>query len=197
VVYRGDTYFGFFQNAALADQVGIREAALYPVPPDEQVRARALAYPTGAPFPDDRWRMIDRIDTLVEDGGPHRLGFVAGSKTVDPGAWFFQAHFRDDPVWPGSLGLESFLQLLKFVAAERWAGSRGTVPEMTFASPGLGDRHHWVYRGQVLPGDHTVTVQATITAVDDRSRRLTARGLLAVDGRIIYQMNDFALGIDE
>ena len=37
--------------------------------------------------------MVDRIDTLVPDGGPHRLGFIAGSKAVDPGAWFFQAHF--------------------------------------------------------------------------------------------------------
>lgn len=41
-----------------------------------------------------------------------------------------------------------------------------------------------------------VTVQATITAVDDRSRRLTANGLLSVDGRIIYQIDDFTLGLD-
>ena len=42
-----------------------------------------------------------------------------GAIAVDPGAWFFQAHFYQDPVWPGSLGLESFLQLLKFVAFHR------------------------------------------------------------------------------
>ncbi len=196
-VYRGDTYFGFFRNAALADQVGIREAALYQVGPEEQSRARALAYPVQAPFPDDRWRMVDRIDTLVLDGGAHQLGFVAGSKRVDPGAWFFKAHFYQDPVWPGSLGLESFLQLLKVVAVERWAGGcHSAPPGLTFASPGLGHRHRWVYRGQVLPSDRAVTVQATITAVDDRSRRLTASGLLGVDGRIIYQMDDFTLGLD-
>jgi 3-hydroxymyristoyl/3-hydroxydecanoyl-(acyl carrier protein) dehydratase len=197
-VYRGDTYFGFFQNSALAEQVGLREAALYPIPPEEEARARTFAYPHGAPFPDDRWRMIDRIDALIEGSGPHRLGFVSGSKTVDPGAWFFQAHFLHDPVWPGSLGLESFLQLLKVVAVERWGGTGGdrTAPALAFASPGLGDRHRWVYRGQVLPGNHAVTVEATITAVDDRSRRLTASGLLAVDGRIIYQMDDFTLGLE-
>jgi acyl transferase domain-containing protein/3-hydroxymyristoyl/3-hydroxydecanoyl-(acyl carrier protein) dehydratase len=196
VVYRGDTYFGFFRNAALADQVGLREAALHAIPPEEAARGRAFAYPTVAPFPDERWRMIDRIDALVPDGGPHRLGFVAGSKTVDPGAWFFQAHFFQDPVWPGSLGLESFLQLLKVVAVERWAGGSGTRPALAFAAPALGDRHRWVYRGQVLPGDHSVTVEATITAVDDRSRRLTASGLLAIDGRIIYQMDNFTLGLE-
>ena len=50
-----------------------------------------------------RKRMVDRIDAYVPDGGPHRLGFIAGSKTVDPAAWFFRAHFHQDPVWPGSL----------------------------------------------------------------------------------------------
>ena len=195
-VYSGNTYFGFFRNAALADQVGLREAALYAPLAEEQARARAMAYPAQAPFPDARWRMVDRIDSLILDGGTRQLGFVAGSTTVDPGAWFFQAHFYQDPVWPGSLGLESFLQLLKVVAVERWAGGCSAAPALTFASPGLGQRHRWVYRGQVLPSDHVVTVQATITAVDDRSRRLTANGLLSVDGRIIYQIDDFTLGLD-
>jgi acyl transferase domain-containing protein/3-hydroxymyristoyl/3-hydroxydecanoyl-(acyl carrier protein) dehydratase len=195
-VYCGNTYFGFFRNAALADQVGLRESALYAPLAEEQARARAMAYPARSPFPDARWRMVDRIDSLILDGGTRRLGFVAGSTTVDPGAWFFQAHFYQDPVWPGSLGLESFLQLLKVVAVERWGGGCGATPAVTFASPGLGQRHRWVYRGQVLPSDRVVTVQATITAVDDRSQRLTASGLLSVDGRIIYQMDDFTLGLD-
>ena len=196
-IYRGDTYFGYFRNAALADQVGLREVSPYQPGPEEQARARTRAYPTQAPFPDDRWRMVDRIDTLVLDGGPQRLGFVAGSKTVDPGAWFFQAHFYQDPVWPGSLGLESFLQLLKVVAVERWAGGCSAAPALTFASPGLGQRHRWVYRGQVLPSDQVVTVQATITAVDDRSRRLTAEATARRPGRIIYtRSNDFTLGLD-
>jgi acyl transferase domain-containing protein/3-hydroxymyristoyl/3-hydroxydecanoyl-(acyl carrier protein) dehydratase len=195
-VYRGDTYFGFFQNAALADQVGLREATPYAMRPEERTRARVLAYPSSAPFPDERWRMVDRIDALALDGGPRQLGFIAGSKTVDPGAWFFQAHFHQDPVWPGSLGLESLLQLLKVVAVERWAQDPAQLPALAFASPCLGERHRWLYRGQVLPGDHMVTVEAAITAVDDRSRRLTASGLLAVDGRIIYQMDDFTLGLD-
>jgi 3-hydroxymyristoyl/3-hydroxydecanoyl-(acyl carrier protein) dehydratase len=193
-IYRGDTYFGYFRDAALADQVGIREAVPYKPGPEELARARAFAYPAGPSFPDDRWRMVDRIDAAIADGGPKGLGFVAGSTTVDPTAWFFRAHFHQDPVWPGSLGLESFLQLLKVVAAERWGG--GPDSALTFASPGVGDRHRWVYRGQVLPTDRTVNVQAAITAVDDRRRRLTAGGSLGVDGRIIYQMDEFTLGLD-
>jgi 3-hydroxymyristoyl/3-hydroxydecanoyl-(acyl carrier protein) dehydratase len=195
-VYRGDTYFGFFLAAALADQVGLREASPYRPGADEQARARAFAFPASAPFPDDRWRMVDRVDAWIRDGGPQGLGFIAGSTTVDPSAWFFKAHFHQDPVWPGSLGLESFLQLLKVVAEERWGGGVAPASTSTFASPGVGDRHRWVYRGQVLPTDGTVKVQAAITAVDDRRRRLTANGFLEVDGRVIYQMDDFTLGFD-
>ena len=33
--------------------------------------------------------------------------------------------------------------------------------------------------------------------VDDRNRRLTASGFLGVDGRIIYQMDNFVLGLDD
>jgi 3-hydroxymyristoyl/3-hydroxydecanoyl-(acyl carrier protein) dehydratase len=192
-IYRGDTYFGFFRDAALADQVGLREAVPYRPGPDELARARTLAYPAAAPFPDDQWRMVARIDALIPDGGPRGLGFVTGSTKVDPAAWFFRAHFHQDPVWPGSLGLESFLQLLKVVADERWGGAG---PATLFASPGTGNRHRWIYRGQVLPTDRTVTVQAAITGIDDPRRRLTAGGFLEVDGRIIYQMDDFTLGLD-
>lgn len=40
-----------------------------------------------------------------------------------------------------------------------------------------------------------VTVNAWITALDDTSRTLTAAGYLSVDGKTIYQMNDFSLRI--
>ena len=59
----------------------------------------------------------------------------------------------------------------------------------------LNQLHEWVYRGQILPVDDKVTVQAVITEVDDQSRILKADGFLTVDGRIIYQMKDFALRI--
>ena len=40
-------------------------------------------------------------------------------------------------------------------------------------------------------------MQAAITAVDDTRRWLKADGFLEVDGRVIYQMFDFTLGLDE
>jgi hypothetical protein len=49
----------------------------------------------------------------------------------------------------------------------------------------------------VIPTDRTVTVEATITAVDDAARTLTASGFLSVDGRVIYQMINFHLACAE
>jgi 3-hydroxymyristoyl/3-hydroxydecanoyl-(acyl carrier protein) dehydratase len=189
LVFEGSTYFGFFPPAALFEQVGIRDAS--PIAPAVEEVGRALAFsiPDQAPFPDGRWRMVDRIDAFLPDGGPRGLGLIVGSILVDPGAWYFKAHFRDDPVWPGSLGLESLLQLLKVVAVKRWGGDCHTI----FDSPGLAHPQRWVYRGQILLAHRQVTTQAVITARDDARQRLVADGFLMVDGKIIYQMNDFSL----
>jgi len=191
-VYRGDTYFGFFSKAALAQQVGIRDAELYQVSEGEADRGDAFDYPPEEPYPDDTLRMIDRIDCLVPDGGSHGLGFIRGSMDVKPEAWFFNAHFYQDPVIPGSLGLESFLQLLKVAALERW----GWEPGARIETIAVGHKHDWVYRGQVIPPDQAVTVEAEVTSLDDDQKLLIADGFLTVDGRVIYQMKDFSLRLE-
>lgn len=188
-VYDGDTYFGFFSPETLANQVGIREAALYAPAPAELERSRSFDYPSSPPFPDERLRMLDRIDVYAGEGGPHGMGFVRGSKRVNPDEWFFHAHFFEDPVWPGSLGVEAFLQLLKAASAERWALAPGTQ----FESAALNVKHTWAYRGQVIPANKLVSVEASITKADNAQRLLQADGFLSVDGLTIYQMSDFAI----
>ena len=189
IVYQGNTYFGFFTKRALANQIGIQAVQPYQPTEAEVARGAAFAYPTDAPFPDTQLRMIDHIDLFAPDGGPQGLGFVRGTKAVAPDEWFFKAHFYQDPVCPGSLGLESLAQLLKVAAVQRW----GWRPGERFETVVLRQPHHWTYRGQILPTDHEVTVQAVITAVDDAQRMLRADGFLSVDGRLIYQMQDFTL----
>ncbi|MDY6822583.1 MAG: beta-ketoacyl synthase N-terminal-like domain-containing protein [Thermodesulfobacteriota bacterium] len=207
MVYEGTTYFGFFSGAALARQVGVpraRERAYEPDPehfenaacqefepaapisPDdpEQVPAPPLAMPARA------LRMIDKITAWIPDGGTHGLGFVRGTKTVDPDEWFFKPHFYQDPVCPGSLGLESFIQLMKFAGIQRWPALEKThrfefLPE---------NEHEWIYRGQVIPANHMVTVDADITRiVESPYPTLHADGFLKVDGIFIYEMKNFAL----
>ena len=191
VLYKGATYFGFFTKQALAHQVGLREAQPYQPGAEEVARGESFAYPQEPPFPDTQMRMVDKIELYVPEGGPQGLGFICGTKRVNPDEWFFKAHFYQDPVWPGSLGLEAFLQLLKVAAVRRW----GWQPGNRFETMALNHSHEWTYRGQVIPKDREVTIQAVITALDDSQRLLEAQGFLIVDGRIIYQMEHFTLKV--
>jgi len=188
-VYGGATVFGFFSAEALAQQVGVRDAQPYVPGPAEIARGESFAYPEGAPFPEERLRMIDEIELYVADGGPEGLGFVRGGKRVDPAEWFFDAHFYQDPVCPGSLGLESFLQLLKVAAVRRWGGTADSVLETV----AIGEKQSWNYRGQIIPSNQKVTVEAVVTSVDDAGKLLKADGFLAVDGKVIYRMRDFSI----
>ena len=186
-VYHGSTMFGFFSPEALAQQLGVRDATLYAPTTEESGRSEAFAFPRESPMPDETLGMMDRVDVFVPDGGPAGLGFIQGSKNVRADEWFFEAHFYQDPVWPGSLGLEAMLQLMKVVAAHRW-GREGVF----VCNVGT---HRWQYRGQVLPTNRRVTVQASVTAIDDARRTVTAEGYLAVDGLVIYRMSDFVVEV--
>ena len=207
LVYDGSTYFGFFTRSALERQEGIRDApaVAFRPPSGDPTGKAARELQDEAPLtPDDRkhspaqglslpartLRMIDRIELYLPRGGPHRLGFVRGVKEVDPEEWFFKAHFYQDPVCPGSLGIESFLQLLKFAAGERW-------PQLASShrfTTAIGRDHHWTYRGQILPSNRRVTVEAAVTEVVEAPfPALFAEGYLLVDGLCIYYMKDFGI----
>jgi len=209
VVYEGNTHFGFFTEQALAQQVGIREPtpdiiqsqsgikpgdhivnfpikAIRPLTPED---ADLDSEPSMA-MPATALCMFDQIETYDPEGGPQGLGLVRGVKKVDPEAWFFKAHFFQDPVCPGSLGLESLLQLLKFAALQHW---EHLIENMRF---GLltGVDHAWTYRGQILPTNNQIIVEATVTEIGDaQDPFIKANGLLHVDGLCIYKMQNFGI----
>jgi acyl transferase domain-containing protein/3-hydroxymyristoyl/3-hydroxydecanoyl-(acyl carrier protein) dehydratase len=208
LAYACQTTFGFFTDGALTQQVGIRDITerLYIPSPEDTRRGEQFALETCAPLdPDDTdatpgppaalparaLRMIDEIELYVPDGGRHGLGFIRGVKDVDPQEWFFKAHFYQDPVCPGSLGLEAFVQLLKVVALRRWPTLEHTH---RFEPIAIGAAHTWRYRGQTVPTSRRVEVEALITDVEDGPRpRIMASGFLKVDGTVIYEMTDFAV----
>jgi 3-hydroxymyristoyl/3-hydroxydecanoyl-(acyl carrier protein) dehydratase len=150
-------------------------------------------YPAFKPFPDTQMRMLDHIDLYLEHEGTHGLGFIRGIKQVNPDEWFFKAHFYQDPVNPGSLGLEAFLQLLKYAAYKRW----GLNLDTRLTTNVVGEEHSWLYRGQVIPTNKKVSVEASITHIDDTRKFMKANGYLSVDNRIIYQMTDFTIKVNE
>ena len=190
-VYRGNTYFGFFSKKSLANQVGIRNVTAWKMDPSTQECCRVFNYPDYAPYPSSMMRMIEKITLFDPVGGTQGLGFIRGITPVNADAWFFKAHFYQDPVWPGSLGIESLLQLLKVFAVKRW-GSQDDPENWQFDVISENE-HQWLYRGQIVPTDKQVTVEADISHVDDKAKRVCANGLLMVDSRIIYQMGNFSL----
>ena len=117
------------------------------------------------------------------------MGYIRATKQVDPEEWFFKAHFYQDPVVPGSLGLESFLQLLKFLAVQRWGQAEGS----RWQAGAGGEQHEWTYRGQIIPKNHVITVEAVVTRVNEHERLLAGDGFLSVDGRVIYAMKNFTV----
>jgi 3-oxoacyl-(acyl-carrier-protein) synthase/3-hydroxymyristoyl/3-hydroxydecanoyl-(acyl carrier protein) dehydratase len=206
-VYAGSTYFGFFTRSALDRQEGIRGASAKAFQPEPGNRPRGSGVrfddepplspadarrrtPAGLVLPSKALRMIDRIDLFLPEGGLNGLGYIRGSKAVDPQEWFFRAHFHQDPVCPGSLGLESFLQLLKFAARERWPG---LIATHRFAAA-VGRSHRWIYRGQILPENKLIRIEATVTRVTEGPcPALFAEGFLEVDGLVIYRLEDFGI----
>ena len=184
-VYEGATYFGFFTKESLTKQIGFPETKIC----EAQEGQIDRPFPEGPPFVSGLIKMMDRITVLDLTGGPAGLGFVRGTKTIDPEEWFFKAHFYQDPVWPGSLGLEACLQVLEVLASEKWGPGGPAV----FESPALGLEHSWSYRGQVIPVNREVIVEASVTEADEEQKILRADGLLAVDGVVIYKMEGFTV----
>ncbi|MEE8541753.1 MAG: hypothetical protein V3S66_08830, partial [Desulfobacterales bacterium] len=136
-VYEGNTNFGFFTEKALEQQAGIRDAEINTYTPSSAELQKGISDiledkaplsphdkkwdpESGLAMPAKALRMIDHIDNWIPAGGPAGLGFIRATKRIHSEEWFFKAHFYQDPVCPGSLGLESFIQLLKYMALHQW-----------------------------------------------------------------------------
>jgi len=205
IIYEGDTNFGFFSNEALSRQVGITDAAKQAYKPSKKEIKKSSSYlfEDKAPLtPDDpdiatahcltipsnALRMIDKIDVYLPDGGKKGLGFIRGIKHVNPDEWFFKAHFYQDPVCPDSLGIESFLQLIQFAALDRWSHLVDTHKFELITEK----QHNWIYRGQVIPENKIIEVEAVITSVQESPvPTIMADGYFKVDGLYIYKMQNF------
>lgn len=184
--YEGTTYFGFFTREALAQQEGLRGVERWREP-----AGAGMPLSQANPGPNADWSMLSTIRRFAPAGGAAGLGEIVGAADVDPRRWFYAAHFHQDPVWPGSLGLEAFLQAVRAFAALRWP----RTPLRPYPDLVPGATHQWVYRGQVPPDRKEVVVRAEMRAADEATRRLTADGVLYADGLPIYQMSGFQVAL--
>ncbi|HEB67249.1 MAG TPA: 3-hydroxyacyl-[acyl-carrier-protein] dehydratase FabA [Gammaproteobacteria bacterium] len=130
--------------------------------------------------------MFDRITEINDDGGDHGKGYIEAELDVKPDLWFFDCHFKGDPVMPGCLGLDAMWQLIGFFLG--WKGGPGHGRAL-----GAGEVKFF---GQVLPDAKKVTYRIHI-------KRLIMRKLvmgigdatMEVDGREIYSARDLRVGL--
>lgn len=211
--YRGSTSFGYFTPNALANQVGldqgektlpwykknsVRESELHSFAVDApEIQADYFQPKPDNPFfyqPSRQLNFLDRI-TISPEGGKYGLGYIYGEKTVDPDDWFFPCHFYEDPVMPGSLGVEAILQLMRMFAIHQNLGQAFRYP---FFSHALSDVI-WKYRGQIVPSNRRMSIEAHIKKVDVTANKLiiTADANLWKDGLRIYEVIDAAVALVE
>lgn len=210
MAYKGTTNFGFFTQQALSNQIGIRDSKFdkYLLPQKNINPIKNYLFKKDAPItPDDKncdpnkgmpstaLRMIDTIEILSFDAGLYEKGYIKATKIIDPSEWFFTAHFYQDPVCPGSLGIESFLQMLRFFLLKKF-----NIPANEYETQMTqGNPYEWIYRGQIIPLNKKIEVHAHIKDVshENDTCSVIADGALTIDGTCIYEMKDFSLDFNK
>jgi len=122
--------------------------------------------------------MFDRIPLINSGGGAFGKGEVNAEFDIKPDLWFFDCHFKGDPVMPGCLGLDAMWQLLGFYLG--WTGAPGRGRAL-----GVGAVKFTV---QVQPDAKLVTYHLDIKRVVNRQITLgIANGVMKVDGETAYE----------
>ncbi|WP_067822027.1 hypothetical protein [Nocardia inohanensis] len=198
--YSGDTLFGYFSDAAMANQTGLDAGRHVPTWLDSQpVRpatrtidiAARRADPHARLVSRDHLALLDRVE-VVDGGGKFGAGYLHAVQPIDPAHWVFARHFRYDPVIPGSFGIESCIQ-----AMQEWvldSGFGDGLENPGFVLP-VGVPFTWKYRGQFLPTDGEVTLEVHIARVERRPGRVRVVGEASMwkPGLRIYELSDIAV----
>jgi len=130
--------------------------------------------------------MFDRITNINETGGEFSKGEVIAELDIKPDLWFFDCHFKNDPVMPGCLGLDAMWQLVGFYLG--WLGQPGRGRAL-----GVGEVK---FTGQVLQSIKKVTYQISLKRLILRKLILgVADGKLIADGNPIYEVKDMKVGL--
>ena len=130
--------------------------------------------------------MFDRITRINKDGGEFGKGEIIAELDVKPDLWFFDCHFREDPVMPGCLGLDAMWQLIGFYLG--WCENPGKGRAL-----GAGKVK---FTGQVMPDVKNVRYEVDI------KRMMTGRLVMGIgnarrlaDEKLIYTADDLRVGL--
>ena len=130
--------------------------------------------------------MFDRVTNINETGGLFEKGEIIAELDIKPELWFFDCHFKGDPVMPGCLGLDAMWQLVGFYLG--WLGQPGKGRAL-----GVGEVK---FTGQVLNSGKKVTYHISLKRLILRKLILgVADGILKADGDTIYEARDMKVGL--
>ena len=142
--------------------------------------------PGNAQLPMDNMLMMDRVTHISSEGGEFDKGQIVAELDINPDLWFFDCHFKGDPVMPGCLGLDAMWQLVGFFLG--WRGNPGRGRAL-----GAGEIK---FTGQVLPSASKVVYEINMKRVIERKLVMgIADGTMSVDGREIYTAKDLRVGL--
>ena len=139
-------------------------------------------------LPTPNMLMFDRIIHISSEGGEFKRGKIIAELDIDPALWFFECHFKEDPVMPGCLGLDAMWQLVGFFLC--WLNNPGKGRAL-----GSGEVK---FTGQVLPTAKKVTYEIDMKRI--LKQKLTVgvgNGTMAVDGKEIYKAKNLKVGLFE
>lgn len=204
--YQGDTVFGYFTDEALEHQTGLdggntKLPWIEEHPKDDtksyQLNDSDFGQEHGKPqlrLAESQLRFLDEV-VISPSGGLHGKGYAYGKRRVNPADWFFPCHFHQDPVMPGSLGVEAILQTLQVFALDQELGNHFSNPRF---SPVLSQTR-WKYRGQIIPTTGIMQLEIHVSQIvkEDGQVMLAADASLWRDELRIYEVNDVSLAIEE
>ena len=131
--------------------------------------------------------MFDRVTNINENGGLFEKGEVEAELDIKPDLWFFDCHFKNDPVMPGCLGLDAMWQLVGFYLG--WIGEPGKGRALGVNSV--------KFTGEVLKKAKKATYEINMKRILKKEGATVglANGILSIDGKIIYNAENLKVGL--
>ena len=130
--------------------------------------------PGNARLPAPPMLMFDRISKITENGGSYNKGYIEAELDIKKNLWFFDCHFKTDPVMPGCLGLDAMWQLVGFFLG--WVGNPGKgralgVGEVKFTGEVISNNKLAKYiieiKRIIKKGDTSVGLDDVILLIDN------------------------------
>ena len=131
--------------------------------------------------------MFDRITKISEDNGLFKKGLIKAELDIKDNLWFFDCHFKKDPVMPGCLGLDAMWQLVGFFLG--WQGNPGKGRAL-----GVGTVK---FTGEVLQNIKLVKYEIDMKKVMSPGGTTVglANGVVLADDKKIYSADNLKVGL--